>query len=440
LRLYKSLSRSRILERLQSEYNVSVIVPEDIKLDQADLTDNFNFMTYEESLITQKINKFVLDLETYNLSPENISFDTRIRLITKVPVGHGLGARSFFKFKSKYGFYLWFANIHTVRIVTRRFLRLLGSSHPGLKKACNFSSPDLILCFSGGMYSGVENFLCRYGRIQKVPIFLVIDNWDNLSSKSILWETPSLIGVWGPEMMLDASEIHKIPLDRIYQLGSSRIDLLESNRSTTNVNSKSPYVLFAGSGIQHIDEVEALLSCRLALNELGYSNLKIIYRPHPWMLRGSARDLDPRIKSHSGIELDPDIASKGEDSFYNFESLRHLEDLVRGCTFLIAGHSTVIVEALYFGKRVLAFTGSTHELFPGINSWKIYRHMERLSKNTSVYGCPSLELVGVSLNGILAAGDVKINLVPELIPEFDVNYENRLIRGLSILEKSANSS
>jgi hypothetical protein len=435
LRLYRSLSRSRILDRLQIDYNVSVIVTDDIKLNQTDSTDSYSFMTYRESIITQKINKFVLDVETYNLSPENISFDTRIRLITKVPIGHDLSARSFFKYRSKYGVYLWFANIHAVRVMTRRILRFLGSRHPGLNKACNFSSPDLLLCFSGGMYSGVENFLCRYGRVQKVPVFLVIDNWDNLSSKSILWETPSLLGVWGPEMVIDAIEIHRIPFEQIYQLGSSRIDLLEANRDTTNVISESPYVLFAGSGIQHIDEVEALLSCRLALDELGYSSLKVIYRPHPWMLRGSEPRMDPRIYSHSGIELDPDIATKGEASFYNLESLRHLEDLVRGCTFLIAGHSTVIVEALYFGKKVLAFTGSTHELFYGVDSWKIYRHMERLSKNESIYRCPSLELVQVTLDEILTTGDEKTNLVPELIPEFEVNYETRLIQGLSKLDK-----
>ena len=75
----------------------------------------------------------------------------------------------------------------------------------------------------------------------------------------------------------------------------------------------NPYVLFAGSGIQHIDEVAALIQCRMAMNRLGYSNTKLIYRPHPWMLRGKGIQQDPRLESINGIELDPDIQSKGED-------------------------------------------------------------------------------------------------------------------------------
>ena len=273
LRLYKSLGRSKILDSLQIKYTVSVIVPEEIDLTFPGLESNAEIKTYQEGPFTRKLNKFVLDVESYSLSAQNVSFETRIRRLTKVPIGMKLNFRNFMALKSKYGLLLWFANLFFVRVLSRKALRLVGSIHPGLNRACEESGPDLLLCFSGGMYSGVENHLCKYGRIKGVPIFLVIDNWDNLSSKSILWEFPDLLGVWGPEMENDAIEIHRIPANRILQLGSSRVDMGSTSNFPGYIKSLMPYVLFAGSGIQHIDEVDALLRSRASLDNLGFSEV-----------------------------------------------------------------------------------------------------------------------------------------------------------------------
>lgn len=436
LRLYKSLGRSKILNSLEIEYEVSVVVPEEISVVVSRLDSYTDISTYTESRFTRKLNKFVLDVESFHLSSQNVSFETRIRLLTKVPKAMKLNSRNFIYFRSKYGLLLSLANLFFVRAFTRKSLRLIGSIHPGLNLACKETDPDLILCFSGGMYSGVENSLCRYSRVTDVPIFLVIDNWDNLSSKSVLWEHPNLLGVWGPEMENDAIEIHGVSADRILQLGSSRVDMESTPSEPSRIKTLTPYVLFAGSGIQHIDEVDAVLRARASLNHLGFSDLKIIYRPHPWMLRGSVFQLDERLVGQSGIELDIDIAQKGESSFYNLDSLGHLADLVSGCNFLIAGHSTVIVEALYSGKKVLAFTGSTHDLFLGVDSWSLYRHMERLKENKSVIRCNDFAKLDASMAEVITATDRRRNLAPELIPQFDMDYEFRILHGLQKLQST----
>lgn len=438
LRLYKSLGRSKILNSLELEFKVSVIVPEEIGGAFSRLDSYTEIRTYKESRFTRKLSKFVLDVESFHLSSQNVSFETRIRLLTKVPKAKKLNSRNFILFGSKYGLLLSLANLFLVRALTYRILRLIGSVHSGLNFACKETKPDLLLCFSGGMYSGVENSLCRYSRVHNVPIFLVIDNWDNLSSKSVLWEHPSLLGVWGPEMENDAIEIHGISADRILQLGSSRVDLESTPHNSSLVKTLTPYVLFAGSGIQHIDEVDAVLRSRVSLNNLGFADLKIIYRPHPWMLRGSVFQLDDRLVGKSGIEIDIDIAQKGESSFYDPDSLSHLADLVSGCKFLIAGHSTVIVEALYSGKKILAFTGSTHKLFLGVDSWSLYRHMERLKANKSVIRCDDFENLDAAMAEVIVATDRRRNFASELIPQFDTSYEFRLLHGLHRLQSIQN--
>jgi hypothetical protein len=50
--------------------------------------------------------------------------------------------------------------------------------------------------------------------------------------------------------------------------------------------------------------------------------------------------------------------------------------------FIIATHSTVIVEALYFGKRVIAFSGAEHGVFSNQNIWDMYTHLKQI-KNFS---------------------------------------------------------
>lgn len=386
--------------------------------------------SYSEKRIRTRLNNFVLDLETYSLRNSVISFETRIRLVTKIRVEHKLNLSTFIKFRSKYGVALAIANSRLIRIVSRRFLRFLGATHHQLSKICRESNPHLILCFSGGIYSGAENSICRFGRLKRVPVFLAIDNWDNLSSKSVLWEKPSVLGVWGPAMARDAVSIHGIHPSRIIEIGSSRVDISKNN-DVVLAKTQNPYVLFAGSGIQHIDEVAALVECRMAMNKLGYSDTKLIYRPHPWMLRGKEGQQDFRLSSIDGIELDPDIQSKGEDSFYDLASLTYLEDLVKGAEFLIAGHSTVIVEALYYGKKVLAFNGSDHPLFSNHDSWSIYCHMQQVSQNPHLFRCADLASVDSVLLQLINDTSPSMNYVPDLIPNFNNDFNTRVVSALN---------
>ena len=41
-------------------------------------------------------------------------------------------------------------------------------------------------------------------------------------------------------------------------------------------------------------------------------------------------------------------------------------------------HSTVIVEALYFGKKVVAYSTAEHGIFMGQNLWDMYTHLHQI--------------------------------------------------------------
>jgi len=431
LRLYRSLYKTQLVHELESHFDLSVLISnKEVGFEKSDGVTTFS---YNESDGLNRLHRLVLDVETYHFRKKNISYDTRVRMITNLSSTKKLNLLNFTQIKSQYGVLLALLNLPIIHLAICPVLRFLGSRHPGLKSALTLINPEVILCFSGGFYSGIENFLGKHARKNQMPFFLIIDNWDNLSSKSILWEKPGLLGVWGPEMEIDATQLHDIEHARIVHLGSSRLDLEDSQSSLNWIKDFKPYVLFAGTGIQHIDEIEALLESRKALDDLGLDGINIVYRPHPWNLRGDFDNSILTAKESKGIILDMDILENGPESFYNQNSLSHLETLVKNCYFLLAGHSTVIVEALYHGKRVLALTGSSHALFDTSDSWVIYRHMSRIRENAGIHECKSLEFLRETIQELLANEVTSQNLVQQLLPDFPDSYSERVMRALGIL-------
>ena len=66
--------------------------------------------------------------------------------------------------------------------------------------------PKIIL-FPSSAYDPVAIDLTLIGKSHKITTFNLIDNWDNLSSKSILWVLSDFVGVWGQQSKEHAIDI-----------------------------------------------------------------------------------------------------------------------------------------------------------------------------------------------------------------------------------------
>ena len=58
----------------------------------------------------------------------------------------------------------------------------------------------------------------------KINSYFLIDNWDNLSSKSILINHPDFISVWGRQTANHARKIQDIPKKKIFICGTPRYE------------------------------------------------------------------------------------------------------------------------------------------------------------------------------------------------------------------------
>lgn len=156
----------------------------------------------------------------------------------------------------------------------------------GQKIDFNFTEYDLILIPSTN--NDIRSLiLLKSLNKSDVKSLLVIDNWDNLSSKSVFHIKPTFISVMGFQQALHAHEIQGFKETAISILGLPRYQSLyrhKKNSSGLAIRSKIQELTIAylGFGPPH-NEVQ-VLEFILDWNKTCYSDdtrLTLIYRPHP---------------------------------------------------------------------------------------------------------------------------------------------------------------
>ena len=142
-----------------------------------------------------------------------------------------------------------------------------------------------VIVFPSAAFEPVIPDLIRFGRSRNITTLTLIDNWDNLTSKTVYWDKPDHIAVWGEQAKRQAQEIHSFDEKQIHLVGTPRFDSYFAHRYSSNTLSPYPfpYLLFVGSAMP-FDELGALhlLEKLLADNPEVHRDLKIVYRPHPW--------------------------------------------------------------------------------------------------------------------------------------------------------------
>ena len=225
--------------------------------------------------------------------------------------------------------------------------------------------PDLVLIPSGGLDVIANDFFCLSLRKGSFKTVLMIDNWDNLCSKSTFPVNPDYITVWGEQSAGFARNLHHIDESKIFLAGTPRFDVyykFKSDKERGGVKESpldAPYILFAGCW-PPFDEIGVLEKLDLLVDkykDVLPKGCKILYRPHPW---GESYDkLDFLIsKGLSNIRIDPQILeSRRPDDWTkrtNYQpKLDYYPSLLDGCEYVICPLSSITIEASIMNKKVL---------------------------------------------------------------------------------------
>ena len=247
-----------------------------------------------------------------------------------------------------------------VSAVLRRSLPV----NPDLEKFVTTNRYDMIV-FPSAAFDSVSVDLVRLGRQHNVPTLCLIDNWDNLTSKTVFWQKPDFLGVWGEQARQQAMSVHGFSAEQIHLLGTPRFDSYFAAREAPEDKRhyEFPYVLLVGSAMP-FDEIGTLHALERILESDPYipANLRIVYRPHPWQQKRNSPaafdsrdfsrvDLDLQMKAAFDSGLEPE---KTNPAFQ--PELGYYPSLLRGAEAVIGPLTTMLFEASLCLRPVIALS------------------------------------------------------------------------------------
>lgn len=204
-------------------------------------------------------------------------------------------------------------------------------------------------------FSGILNRtfddLIQFFNEREIITIAMQENWDNLSSKTFIDSRPFYFCVWGQQSAGHLRSVHNLTHTHPVIAGTPRfskyMSIVDANSngkleipSEFSSKLKGSYILFTGTG-DGVDD-SFILDETLAVIKT-YSDLQVVYRPHPYMRIPLDSLWLSRIKAE-GVIVDLGISSK---------NVFHHCGLIANATLVINQFSTMLLEALSCNRKVL---------------------------------------------------------------------------------------
>ena len=248
---------------------------------------------------------------------------------------------------------------------------LLPPSSAQLDKIVLEASPDLIIMPSNAYNPECLDVVRAAEKVGAKTLFL-IDNWDNLSSKSVFYHRPDFLAVWGEQSRAHAVNIHGFRKEQVSIIGTPRFDIYQGEGGDRPF--PFHYALFTGCFL-HFDEVECLELLEAEMVRAGdfYKDLRIVYRPHPWREK---RFNEKRILDMKRVVVDPQlktsVLSGRVDTGFQ-PQLGYYPRLIKHAEFIMGPLTTMLIEGAICGRNILAIAYHDGSF---TSPWMAYQHYE----------------------------------------------------------------
>ena len=137
---------------------------------------------------------------------------------------------------------------------------------------------------------------------------VLVDNWDNLSSKTIFLNRPDHVAVWGHQSAQHAMRIQRMKPEQITVIGTPRFaPYIKLRDKKVAASFPFKYILFVGTAVA-FDEERAVRDWNdlLVRHDKELCGVKLVYRPHPH--RQSEQVFSAKDLSH--VLIDPQVEKK----------------------------------------------------------------------------------------------------------------------------------
>ena len=355
--------RTGIFDELKDSYELILILPKKLDFLKDDKKlHNFSFIFYDYSPFLIKRAKLVNEISLFaNIGIcKDFAYRVRRKYNDSINLRGVIDVASPLNIRIKIFILKYILRILGIKLI-RQFINTrittLFAKHSPLQKIFDQAELDMVVCPSTAADTA-EFDVSAYASLPttKTKTIIIIDNWDNLTSKYVMTNLPSHMVVWGEQSRIHGMSIHNIPPQNITALGTPRFISYSKNYSKNNSVGKqkkimpelpSKYVLFCGAQTYY-DENKAIKYFYQILKSLlpGY---QIVYRPHPWR-----ETFGKEIPLPENVILDPTISFDSEKiNGITLPNIDLYEHIMSNSKLIVGGCTSMIIEASLLRKPYL---------------------------------------------------------------------------------------
>ncbi len=224
-------------------------------------------------------------------------------------------------------------------------------------------------------YEVFYSSFAREKSIVKSLEICLVDNWDNLCSKSTFLIKPYKVGVYSQQAKNYCDRIQGLDEKSVFIWGSPRYDLYQSsNKKNVNLNKSKPYILYAGTSIYY-DEFKDINFLNAELKNSDLKNLVINYLPHPY--RTIPYKYKKKVIKEKFAEKNINLIKRS-----GIRNLNQVVEIVKNSEFIICGPTSIILEGILCEKKVIISARSNLKSYqPNPQILFGYEHFDGLEIN-----------------------------------------------------------
>lgn len=270
--------------------------------------------------------------------------------------------------------------------------------NPAILSIVKDEKPDFFLLPSA-IYDNLTDDVLQIGEALAIPTLMLVAGWDNLSSKGLLHHFPTMMGVWGEQSMLHASDVQGFDPAHIRLAGAPHYENFRTTdavdkralRCSLGIPDEEQLVLFAGT-FRLFDETQLLIDIETAIEAGELPPMHILYRPHPY--RTTRRHEDSFFDYQwRHITMDSQMVQAYEITRQNdqpplpanfMERINYQVQLYQAVDAVICPMSTVLLESMLFGLPIMAVAFGD-----GKHSWSADK-VSRMMHFSELYEIPQV--------------------------------------------------
>jgi len=242
---------------------------------------------------------------------------------------------------------------------------LMMTDYKEIQNIIDEFSPDIIIHPSvlEGLFI---TDLIKESKERNIELLVLMNSWDNPSTKSTVRGVPDYLAVWGDQTKTHAEEFMGMPKDRILKWGSAQFDIYNDKPTIDReefcrlhgIDASKKIILYAGSS-KSINEIEHLQLLEKAVSSGELENCHVVFRPHPW--RAVVEDEEDFFSipwKHVSMDINmidtfKFSKSKEGSNKINLTSYMDTHNILSSCDMLISNISTILLEAALHGLPVM---------------------------------------------------------------------------------------